>query len=44
MTKAVIVVKKNKFKNIVLTCNKKSMFIDKNQFLTSVGNNLKKTL
>jgi len=40
MVQAVIAIDEMEFKNIKLTCNKKLIRINKNQFLTSIENNL----
>jgi len=40
MAQAVIATDEMEFKNIKLTCNKKLICINKNQFLTSIENNL----
>ncbi|VVC29623.1 Hypothetical protein CINCED_3A010564 [Cinara cedri] len=44
MHQAVVAIKDMKFKNIDLTSNKKMISINKNQFLTSIENNLKSRL
>lgn len=44
MHQAVVAIKEMKFKNIDLTSNKKMISINKNQFLTSIENNLQSRL